>query len=129
MEYAKSERRAKCRYPLTMAVHFFQKRFSEREGFSGVGEMVNMSSTGLLLRTETLVPVGARLKLVIDWPALLNGVAPLHCILIGKVIRSTAVGVSVTFTRKPEFRTRGKVTRTDATANPRVSVAQWLGGA
>jgi hypothetical protein len=101
----RTERRARSRFPLSLAV-----RYKGAWGhFAGVGETANISSRGMFLACPERIPLGRRLKVVIEWPPLLNGETPLQLVTVGRVVRSTEIGVSVEFEGSHEFRTRGKV--------------------
>ncbi len=54
---------------------------------AGVGQTVNISSGGMLIRCTKSIPEGTRLKLFVEWPSLLNGTTPLQLITVGTVIR------------------------------------------
>lgn len=100
---SETERRAKARFPIELKVLFLSK--SRREGLSGSGHTLNISSTGLLIASKSPVPEGARLELTLDWPWLLDGVTPLQLVAESLVVRSNESAFAVAFERH-QFRTR-----------------------
>ena len=80
------ERRATPRYPIKGPVTYWL--IHRRSARSGVGQGINLSSTGLLLETEDVVEEGVKVEASIPWfPRPENGIAlKLH--VIGRVVRS-----------------------------------------
>lgn len=99
-----AERREKFRYPLDLSVRFRAPR--ARSDFSGLGVVVNLSSSGILVISGHDLSVGALVEMSIDWPALLEGRIPLQLFATGRVLRSETTGFAASFERH-EFRTRG----------------------
>jgi hypothetical protein len=87
------ERRFKARYPVELNVRY--QTYGQTTPVSGVGRTINFSSSGVLVAASETVADGARLKLVIEWPSLLNGTTPLQLITLGRVVRSSASGFAV----------------------------------
>jgi PilZ domain len=79
-----NERRSKVRYPLELTVRY---QSLDRQRLSGEGRTVNVSSSGLLMVAPNHVDEGARMKVTIEWPSLLNGTTPLQLVTVGKVVR------------------------------------------
>jgi PilZ domain len=100
-----SERRSKVRYPVTMYVRY--RTIDRDQTVYGFGRLVNMSSGGILVKSERRMPVGKRLEINITWPFLLDGVVPLQLIALGKVVRSFESGFAVTLA-KCQFRTMSR---------------------
>ncbi len=83
------ERRQHQRFPMNAAAHYV---------FSGIrGEAVthDISSGGVFLKTPVILPVGKRLQIFIDWPALLDNHCPLRLVVSGRVLRSDTTGTAV----------------------------------
>jgi hypothetical protein len=102
-----AERRFKFRYPLNFSVRF--RPLSRVSIFSGVGRTVNLSSSGVLVVSQQVVPqaeisVNARLEMNIEWPSLLEGRIPLQLFAVGIVVRRGASDFAATFERY-QFRT------------------------
>jgi PilZ domain len=100
-----NERRVKSRYPLELNVRY--QTLGAVGPVAGVGQTVNMSSSGMMLACGNNVPEGARLKIFIEWPSLLNGTTPLQLITLGRVVRCTKTGISVVF-ESYQFRTMSR---------------------
>ncbi len=98
-----SDRRAGARFPMRAQLTYTLFRGANViEG--GAGEVLNMSSGGLLFRPAAALVPGERIKAAIAWPASLEGVGLQLCVS-GSVVRSDADGVAVKLANH-EFRTR-----------------------
>ena len=86
------DRRVKVRYPLELAVRY---ECLDRQKGSGEGRTVNVSSGGLLMLAQNDLQEGARMKLTIEWPSLLNGTTPLQLVTIGRVVRRKGAALAV----------------------------------
>jgi PilZ domain-containing protein len=82
------ERRSRVRFPFELPVRY--RTIGRGEPFTGVGWVVNMSSTGVLVAYQQQMRAGARVELNIEWPSLLDGQVPLRLVTMGKVIRCDA---------------------------------------
>jgi hypothetical protein len=115
-----NERRVKSRYPLELNVRY---QTMDAGPVAGVGQTVNMSSSGMLLACASNIPEGVRLKIFIEWPSLLNGTTPLQLITVGTVVRCTEIGVSIVF-ESYQFRTMSRTRHANITQMPeRVSAS------
>ena len=112
------ERRFKARYPLELNVRYHT--FGKTTIISGEGRTVNFSSSGVLVASADKPNDGARLKLTIEWPSLLNGTTPLQLVTFGRVVRTDASGFAVALEHY-QFRTMKR--KTDLTALPAVAAA------
>jgi hypothetical protein len=101
-----NERRVKSRYPLELNVRY--QTLGVASPVAGLGQTVNLSSSGMLLACGNNIPEGTRLKIFVEWPSLLNGTTPLQLITVGTVVRCTAIGVSVVF-ESYQFRTMSRM--------------------
>jgi len=99
------ERRSKVRYPLELAARY--QSIDETQTSAGVGRTLNLSSSGLLLESDDEVPTGARLKVTIEWPPLLNGTTPLQLVTLGRVVRQGNSNFAVAFEHY-QFRTMSR---------------------
>ena len=86
---------------------------------SSGARVVNISSGGLLLCSERPLQKGQKIRLRIDWPALLNNVVPLALHVDGQTLRAEGNYIAVKIL-KSEFRTRS-VIRTEAAAHSGLS--------
>ena len=109
-----NERRVKSRYPLELNVRY---QTMDADPVAGVGQTVNMSSSGMLLACASNIPEGSRLKIFIEWPSLLNGTTPLQLITVGTVVRCTEIGVSIVF-ESYQFRTMSRTRQANITQMP-----------
>jgi len=110
-----NERRVKARYPLELNVRY--QTMGAAGPVAGVGQTLNMSSSGMFLACASNIPEGARLKLFIEWPSLLNGTTPLQLITVGTVVRCTEIGVSIVF-ESYQFRTMSRARQSNITQMP-----------
>jgi hypothetical protein len=110
-----NERRVKSRYPLELNVRY-QTMGAAGPG-AGVGQTLNISSSGMLLACASNIPEGTRLKLFVEWPSLLNGTTPLQLITVGTVVRCTHIGVSIMFDSY-QFRTMSRMRSAKVTQMP-----------
>jgi c-di-GMP-binding flagellar brake protein YcgR len=81
-----SERRSSDRFPIAREVRYkvLNKKNSDE---IGLGQTLNMSSTGVFFTAEHILLPGKRLELAISWPAQLNNQTALKLIARGRVIR------------------------------------------
>jgi hypothetical protein len=111
-----NERRTNGRFPLENVLRY---RFLEAKNPApaGTGQTLNMSSSGMLLKVESLLPIGQKIEVSVDWPAQLNEHCGLKLVALGKVIRSSAEEAAVSID-KYDFRTRAtKALEVAATAS------------
>ena len=109
------ERRVKARFPVELNVRY--QILGASSTVSGVGQTVNISSSGMLLACDTHVPEGSRIKIFVEWPSLLNGTTPLQLITVGTVVRCVAIGISIVF-ESYQFRTMSRSRRPNVTEMP-----------
>lgn len=99
------DRRLHQRYPITLEVEYklLDGTSVHRQGFC---RTVNISSHGVLLNLQDILPTRSSIELSIKWPFPLGGSVPLKLKVRGKIVRaddnSTAVEVI-----KSEFHTSG----------------------
>src|ERR1700681_2589799 len=107
-----NERRVKSRYPLELNVRY--QTMGASCPVAGVGQTLNMSSSGMLVTCRSDVPEGTRLKAIVEWPSLLNGTTPLQLITVGTVVRRDGVSLSIAF-ESYQFRTMGRSPHSNVT--------------
>ena len=98
------ERRSRVRYPRELNVRF--RTLGESYPLGGIGLVVNISSSGVLVAYEEEISVGTMVELNIEWPALLDGRVPLLLVAIGTVVRCEIIRFAVPLERY-HFRTAG----------------------
>ena len=64
------------------------------------------------MNADTVLPEGARMKVTIEWPTLLNGTTPLQLVTIGRVVRRGALSLAVAMEHY-QFRTRKRISDCD----------------
>ena len=98
------ERRSKLRFPLELEVRYEFKQYRRLQ--TGVGQSLNISSSGMLLETEHRLQPGTKLKLAINWPIKLNATASIKLVARGNVVRVSHNKAAIRFTWH-EFRLLG----------------------
>jgi hypothetical protein len=115
------DRRMKSRYPLELNIRY--QTMGTAAPVAGVGQTVNMSSSGMLVACTKSVPEGTRLKIFVEWPSLLNGTTPLQLITVGTVVRCSQTRLSIVF-ESYQFRTMSRTRPSNVTRMPeRVAVS------
>ena len=101
------EQRTTGRYPITLDVQY-KMLSGERVGRVGCGRTLNISSGGVLLETDQLLPPSGVVELAIQWPFVLREVCSLKLVMRGRIVRldyqNKATAVRAEF---HEFRTAG----------------------
>ena len=100
-KFAPYERRQHQRFPITAQAQYILA------GVRAKATTLDISSGGVYLKTEKILPVGKQIQVLIDWPALLDQRCPLRLVIIGKVLRSDAAGTAIGIIRY-DFRLRPK---------------------
>jgi len=95
-----TERRSAVRYPIVLNARYQTLR--KRSRCCGIGRTVNISSHGFLIASEDNIPVGVRLEVYVEWPALLDGAIEL--LATGAVVRARESSFALELSRY-EFRT------------------------
>ena len=98
------ERRAKIRFGIARPLRY-RFLYGTCIGQVASGQVVDASSSGVLLESENELKLGDPLELLIDWPAQLNGEVPLQLVTAGCVVRVAGKRCAVSVERY-EFRTR-----------------------
>jgi len=117
------DRRAATRFPVALGVRYVVQNRSGGSATAGSGQIVDFSSCGVRFTTDSSLEPGLRLKLLIDWPALLDGAVALQLTVEGTVVRSSNNDVSLRI-EHDGFRTRRRELKP---AQHFVSVASPLG--
>src|SRR4029077_20080591 len=99
------ERRSCNRFPIERDVRY--KIFGAHKNVIqiGLGKSLNMSSSGVLFTTESILREGQRVELAVSWPLLLNNALPLKLVASGRLVRSQGTQAAMSID-KYEFRTR-----------------------
>jgi len=99
-----AERRLHSRYPIVLEVQY--KATRGRAKRLGSGTTLDVSSRGVLFRTDDWLPAGSYVELTLTWPFFLEGVCPLKLVMRGRVVRSAGNEVAVR-TRDHKLRVAG----------------------
>lgn len=103
-----TERRSKVRYPLELRLRY--QTVDCGLEVSGQGQTINVSSSGLLMVSESDITEGSRLKVTLEWPSLLNGTTPLQLVTVGTVVRRLKSNLLAVALEKYQFRTKKRTT-------------------
>jgi len=101
-----NERRSCDRFPIEREVRY--KVFGPHKNVMqiGLGKSLNMSSSGVLFTTESILRAGQRVELAVSWPVLLDNMLPLKLVASGRLVRSQGTQAAMSID-KYEFKTRG----------------------
>ena len=105
------ERRSSARYPLALNARY--KALRKKSPDCGIGQTVDISSSGVLIASEHCFAVGVRLEVAVEWPALLDGTTELILVADGQVVRVRESRFALEFSRY-EFHTKGRKTKSAA---------------
>jgi hypothetical protein len=98
------ERRVSVRFALDLGLRYsIACRASPVE--NGTGRTIDLSSSGLAFTADKPIPVGAKVDVSIDWPAMLDGGVQLQLTMAGLVVR-TSGNVTALQVLRHEFKTR-----------------------
>ncbi len=99
-----TDRRGADRFPIRREVTY---KLVGRKGvnLAGIGNTVNMSSTGVLFTADNRLFVGSNVEVAISWPAQLNSTIPLKLVARGRVVRCDDSGTALEI-HHTEFRTQ-----------------------
>src|SRR5665213_1908185 len=100
-----AERRSRLRFPFELRVSF--RTLGQSYPVAGMGRVVNISSSGILVAYQHEISAGTPVELNIDWPARLDGRIPLQLAAVGTVIRCELFSFAVGLERY-RFRVAGK---------------------
>ncbi|HVT93881.1 MAG TPA: PilZ domain-containing protein [Bryobacteraceae bacterium] len=103
------DRRTAARFPIQLDVQY-REMGRRSDCVRGYGVTKNIGGKGILLTSQHVLRVGARVELSMDWPFLLDGKTLLRLVLQGRVIRSENKETAVAIERH-EFRTRSAITQ------------------
>ena len=101
LRFAPYERRQHKRFPITAQSQYILA------GTREPATTLDISSGGVYLKAEKILPIGKQIQVLIDWPALLDQRCPLRLVITGKILRSDQAGTAIGIIRY-EFRIRPK---------------------
>jgi hypothetical protein len=74
-------------------------RYTLASGKTGTGEVLNMSTGGLLFYCGIMLPAGELITADLTWPFLLEGGQPLELRVHGMVLRSDRAGTAISISK------------------------------
>jgi hypothetical protein len=104
------ERRKAPRYTVNLHLQYLILSSTERVTETGMGQTIDVSSSGVRFKSQAPIAPGRHVRLLVDWPILLDGSAKLQLVVEGTVVRSneteTALRVvrHVFKTRRPDIK-------------------------
>jgi hypothetical protein len=102
--YLRSDRRSTRRYPVQQNLRY-RLLHPRPASVAGVGETLNISSSGILFTAEGSLPEGQAVEVSVNWPARINGSCALKLVAVGRVIRSDQRRSAIRI-EKYQFKTR-----------------------
>ena len=78
-------------------------RYTLESGETGTGEVLNMSTSGMLFRCGVMLPIGELIQAGLTWPFPLESGQPLELQVRGMILRSDLAGTAVSIS-KYQFR-------------------------
>jgi hypothetical protein len=101
------DQRSRGRYPIILELQYKLLR-GGRVARTGSGRTLNISSGGVLFKTDDLLPERGAVELAMKWPFLLEGSCGLKLVMRGRIVRcdSNARATAVR-AESHEFRTAG----------------------
>ena len=94
IEDARPDQRLQTRYPIRLDLEY-SLLINGLVKRTGSGRTLNLSSAGVFFETNGPLLEHREIKLVMDWPCLLNGICHLKLIVRGRVVRSDRTGTAV----------------------------------
>lgn len=99
-----NDRRLGIRFPIEMELTY---RVGAKSLPWTSGRTINISSSGILVRTDAAPVRGSKIQMALAWPKLLDDRVPLQLVVNGQVVRAGAGQVAVEVQRF-EFRTAAR---------------------
>lgn len=101
------DRRTKRRFPIQLDL-LYRVHEGRRSATLGIGKTIDISSRGMIFRSDKEVPPGTRLEVSTSWPAMLHGTCPMRWVVFGNVVRSQD-GMTACTIDRCEFKTQGRI--------------------
>jgi PilZ domain len=102
-EEPRPDRRANVRFPLNLEVRSVSHR--RKPVKTRLGNIIDISSSGLRFAAEGPLKAGLKLDVAIDWPVLLDGRVQLQLIVTGVVVWSSETETALQI-QHSDFKTR-----------------------
>lgn len=101
---SRSERRSRNRFPIVQDVRYQRLKGTKTLG-AGTGKTLDMSSTAVRFTTDYALRPGDKVRVTMNWPALLEQTCAMKLVICGSVVRSDGRSAAVKIICH-EFRTR-----------------------
>ena len=102
------DRRRSQRLAIPLNLQFTIRKHGKAVG-EGQGKIQDVSRTGIFFESNTVVPPGSVVRLIVDWPVRFQNKTPVDWIVDGIAVRSTASGTAINIMRQRfERRAQGK---------------------
>ena len=98
------DQRSRRRYPILLEVEYKMNR--RPVVLSGSARTLNISSGGVLFEVNDLLPANGPIRLILNWPILLDKVRPLKLVIDGHIVRNEGNRIAITI-KHHEFYTTG----------------------
>jgi hypothetical protein len=122
----RTDRRNKARFPFKRELRY---KLLEQDTIvaSGMGETLDMSSSGVAFESKQPLKEGSFIELSISWPVLLDESCPMRLIIFGRIVRSSQ-DKTVCTVDKYEFRTQSRTLQTAAPVRTDSMLQRWADG-
>ena len=120
------ERRSKARFPLQRELRYKLLDDNTIVG-AGMGETVDMSSSGVAFTIDQQIKPGTFVELSISWPVLLDQSCPMRLIVFGRVQRAASERAVCTVD-KYEFRTQARAFQAAPPVRSDAMLQRWADG-
>jgi PilZ domain len=98
-----SQRRGAKRYDITLSLRYAVRRRGQQP-LTGTGQSLNVSSSGLLFRSDGRPESGDSIIVALEWPAGGAGGDPIFLVLSGHVVRTQGRAVALSISRNDLLR-------------------------
>ena len=93
-ELARPDRRKHRRFAMELEL-----RYELTSGQTGTGEVLNISTGGMLFRGGIMLPIGELIRADLTWPFLQESGQPLELRVHGMVLRSDLASTAITISK------------------------------
>jgi hypothetical protein len=100
------DRRLSARLAIDREVRYRVFTSGKKVSHTGLGKILDMSSSGAMFTTESDLPQDAQVEVAVNWPARLDNVTPLKLVLRGRIVRVGESRAAMSIERY-EFKTLG----------------------
>jgi hypothetical protein len=87
------DQRSRRRYPIMLEVEYRMNR--RRVVLSGSARTLNISSGGVLFEVKDSLPASGPIRLILNWPVVLDTVCPLKLVIDGHIVRNEGNRIAI----------------------------------